>query len=335
MSNRIRELNKEEKNMGLTEDRLPLIDFLIKSLGFDDDNVVRTSMDNLLMMGESAIEPLIRALSNENKRISLTSVKVLENIGKPAVEPLIKLLGSKNEQIMGSAMVILGNIGEPAVEPLIKMLSDGDDASRASAAIALKYVGEPAAEPLKKLMVNGDKITQGFASFVLEKLGYLEFAPTKQENINEPETFKGIKWGAHITEMAEMVQVKTSQGTPDSMKHYKRNTDKLVLGGSSLFSITYFFYKDIFCGAVFYYSNGDYSSIKNTLVSVYGKDNIVKDIDLATEGAFCQWEWTNVSIMLYWLATRDSGLGTCSLTFKPIFNEKEEDDASKAKQELL
>jgi hypothetical protein len=58
----------------------------------------------------------------------------------------------------------------------------------------------------------------------------------------EPDGFRGIKWGTHISMVKEMIQVWEDEGR----KYYERKDEALELGGAKLERVTYLFWKDRF-----------------------------------------------------------------------------------------
>ena len=68
---------------------------------------------------------------------------------------------------------------------------------------------------------------------------------------NEPDGFRGIKWGTDISTLKDMEYVKTDPSY-GGVKLYKRKNDKLQIGDSELISILYGFWKDKFSSVTIY-----------------------------------------------------------------------------------
>lgn len=130
---------------------------------------VTAEWDEVVKIGEPAIEPLIQALKDEDYDgrwkaaealdklgwkpssevdrcyylIAKRELKELVKIGKPAVESLIQSLKDRKESVRGEAAEALGEIGdERAVGPLIHALKDEDWTVRGKAVVSLWEIGD-------------------------------------------------------------------------------------------------------------------------------------------------------------------------------------------------
>ena len=88
---------------------------------------------------------------------------------------------------------------------------------------------------------------------------------------NEPDGFRGIKWGSDITDLNDMVKVTVKDGDPDTT-YYNRSGGTLQLWGTSLHYIQYVFYKGRFSVVRIGFSGqGEFEALKSNLISNYGK----------------------------------------------------------------
>ncbi len=94
---------------------------------------------------------------------------------------------------------------------------------------------------------------------------------------NEPDGFRGIKWGSNIKNLRGLKLVENHKDE----KYYIRKADKLKIGGAALKSIAYGFHKDRFYFVyIRFKSIINFSSIKETLFEQYGagvQDNKSKE----------------------------------------------------------
>ena len=87
---------------------------------------------------------------------------------------------------------------------------------------------------------------------------------------NEPDNFRGIKWGTNLSDLPDMrLQITKTGG---NLKMYLRRGDKMKIGDAELTVIIYVFYKDRFVSVMISFeSASNFEAIKKTLFSVYGK----------------------------------------------------------------
>lgn len=79
--------------------------------------IAKVQWNELVKLGEPAIEPLIQALKYEDVGESVS--ESLAKIGEPAIDPLIQALRSQDYDIKAGAAESLEKIGEPVIDPLI------------------------------------------------------------------------------------------------------------------------------------------------------------------------------------------------------------------------
>jgi len=88
---------------------------------------------------------------------------------------------------------------------------------------------------------------------------------------NEPDNFRGIKWGTELSQLPEMYSCLWRTGY-DSVKTCRRKNDHMRIGEANLKSIRYRFYKEKFAAVLIECKeSSDFSALKQTLFSVYGE----------------------------------------------------------------
>jgi len=137
---------------------------------------------------------------------------------------------------------------------------------------------------------------------------------------NEPDGFRGIKWGNNIKDLKGM-GIAADDG--DS-KYYIRKNDKLKIGDAVLESITYGFYKNRFHFVLIEFKAGtNYMKIKETLFEQYGAGNQNNEfLEQYT------WYGSNVDILLKY--SKISKEGRISYFYKPLTDEQTKDRKEKS-----
>lgn len=82
--------------------------------------IAKEQWNELVKLGEPAIEPLIQALKYEDIGESVS--ESLAKIGEPAIDPLIQALKSQDYDTKDGAAESLAKIGEPVIDPLIESM---------------------------------------------------------------------------------------------------------------------------------------------------------------------------------------------------------------------
>jgi len=118
-------LSEEEKRIKGREAAI----MLIKSLGDSNSDVQFIAVENLVMIGDPAVEPLLEAIVSENPFVRRRAADALGRLrDKRAVEPLIMTLNDKMASVRISASFALGLLeDERAVGPLVRLLNDERD----------------------------------------------------------------------------------------------------------------------------------------------------------------------------------------------------------------
>ena len=134
---------------------------------------------------------------------------------------------------------------------------------------------------------------------------------------NEPDNFRGIKWGTTLTDLPHMV----IQRTRGEEEICRRKNDKMQIGNATLDTLEYAFYKKRFY-AVFikYKGHANYLSLMDTLSYVYGKYDGT-GIPVVTS---FYWEGATVTVRFRYYSLDASELGIINYFYKPICDEKVE-----------
>jgi hypothetical protein len=84
---------------------------------------------------------------------------------------------------------------------------------------------------------------------------------------NEPDSFRGIKWGTDVKDVPKLVKVEDS----GSFKAYKKSQDKLKIGEADVKNVFYGFYDNQFAMVLIeYFGSSSFSLLKETLFQLYG-----------------------------------------------------------------
>ena len=110
---------------------------------------------------------------------------------------------------------------------------------------------------------------------------------------SEPDEFRGIKWGADISTLKDMVFVMTID---KNSKRYERKGDELKMGKAKLDYIQYEFRKGKFYLVEMWFQGiENFNHVKETMFEKYGKGQIMSE---KTESYFWEGEKTDM-IMVY------------------------------------
>jgi len=125
---------------------------------------------------------------------------------------------------------------------------------------------------------------------------------------NEPDNFRGIKWGTNINDLPNMQLCDTER----SAAKYTRKGDEMKIGDADLDTVYYNFSKGSFCGVFIQFSSlSNYYIIKQILFRKYGKGESLSP----AEGY--KWHGPSVNIVLGY--SKDSEKGRIYYLYKPIF----------------
>jgi hypothetical protein len=136
---------------------------------------------------------------------------------------------------------------------------------------------------------------------------------------NEPDGFRGIKWGTNIKELPDMVL----KGDVGNAKGYVKENDKLKIGDADLDSISYLFYQGrLFSVHIECKLPGNAASIKEFLFLQYGEGFRLSD---PKSGEVYIWNGSHVIVM--YIYHQDNERAMLTYIYKPIA-----DEAKRAKQ---
>ena len=139
---------------------------------------------------------------------------------------------------------------------------------------------------------------------------------------NEPDGFRGIKWGTDISQLNDMV---FDSGDGD-VKYYSRKADKMKIGDTDIEQIGYGFYKNRFYTVKIRFSGfSNFTRLKASLLDQYGSGD--KPFSRLEDYS---WVGSTVSIVMNFDETFDKG--KLFFFFKPISEEKKADEMQRVKK---
>lgn len=139
---------------------------------------------------------------------------------------------------------------------------------------------------------------------------------------NEPDGFRGLKWGTHISELTDMSLIESN----GDIKIYVHKNDKMQFGDAKLKEIVYAFYKDrLFSVSIRYSSYLNYLKLKQIFFRLYGNGN-QPNIYMKRY----LWIGSAVDISLEYKEMPNKG--KIYYFYKPIANEIRRDDEEKARK---
>jgi len=139
---------------------------------------------------------------------------------------------------------------------------------------------------------------------------------------NEPDGFRGIKWGTNISQLPDMGLTEDDGGT----KYYVKNNDKMKIGDADINQLVYGFYKNRFCVvAIVFDGYSNFSKIKETLVNEYGKPDQPNEL-------MAKYAWYGQTVGLVFEYKDSSKKGEIWHFFIPIKQEEIKDTKEKAKK---
>jgi hypothetical protein len=139
---------------------------------------------------------------------------------------------------------------------------------------------------------------------------------------NEPDGFRGIKWGTNISELPDM---RLAEDTGEE-KYYQRMNDKMQIGDSELERIVYGFYKNrFFVAIVTCRDHTNFLKLKETLFQLYGRG-------YSPNPAVEKYYWLGNSVDVI-LDFKDVSLkGLIWFSYKPILEEEQRDMKNSGKR---
>ena len=89
--------------------------------------------------------------------------------------------------------------------------------------------------------------------------------------LNEPDGFRGIKWGTDISVLSGM-RIVIDNG---NIKYYTRDNDEMELSGTQIDAIRYIFYEGKLHEVQFLFHDFlNFNNIRNTCFNLYGRDGL-------------------------------------------------------------
>ena len=138
---------------------------------------------------------------------------------------------------------------------------------------------------------------------------------------NEPDGFRGIKWGTNISELPDM-SLSEDYG---NLKFYLRKGDKLKIGDADIDRINYGFYKGRFNKLFIIYKGSlNFKKLKDTFFDQYGQGS-------KPNRFMEQYYWVGQTVSISFEHSEITQKGNIFYTYDPISNEKEADSKEKAK----
>jgi hypothetical protein len=136
---------------------------------------------------------------------------------------------------------------------------------------------------------------------------------------NEPDGFRGIKWGTKITLLSGMELVRNGCAE----KYYIRSGDKLKVGEAVVEKITYGFYRDEFFKVTIRFKGlMNYLDLKQTLFGVYGEGEQFPGRDIYT------WRGKQVFVTIEFKGMLNEG--EAIYTYKPIMEKMSKETGGKS-----
>ena len=115
----------------------------------------------------------------------------------------------------------------------------------------------------------------------------------------EPDGFREIKWGQHVSTVLGMTEYKTSDHTSNTKDFFIRNNEDLAMGDAKLNHIVYFFPKGRFC-SVFMTAHGinNWQALREKLIKEFGNGGTFTETE-------CFWFGYRCSVELRYEASSD------------------------------
>jgi len=139
---------------------------------------------------------------------------------------------------------------------------------------------------------------------------------------DEPDNFRGIRWGTSIRDQSDMV---LSEMRGSNTKYYLRNRDNMKMGQAEIAKISYLFYKDQFCGVTIIAEGyGSYESLKKLMVQAYGGEYQLDSV----RGTY-RWQGKAVPVLISLAYDKTRKKGVASYSYEPIGKEVSREEISK------
>ncbi|MEZ7892497.1 MAG: HEAT repeat domain-containing protein [Candidatus Wallbacteria bacterium] len=149
----------------------PLIDTLSDKVWL----VRKSAANGLSEIGDIAIDYLIRSLKTEDENVRYWITTILGKIGDKTIDPLVKILQTGTRDMKTLAAQALGETRDPrAVRPLIESLKDESWVVRNAAATSLKQLSNFAVLPLIKVLMSQNEDLRFWSQKIIQDIGNAE-----------------------------------------------------------------------------------------------------------------------------------------------------------------
>ena len=148
---------------------------------------------------------------------------------------------------------------------------------------------------------------------------------------NEPDGFRGIKWGTHISKIENMNYGFKWQGK----KLYTRQGEKKKIGDADIEGISYEFYNDKLSGlSIIIKGYSNFSKIRATLFHAYGTVKYKNEFSENSGTVLDIYRWVGKKLIIELEYEVPKELGNIYYTYLPILNEIKK-DLKKSKKEII
>jgi hypothetical protein len=139
---------------------------------------------------------------------------------------------------------------------------------------------------------------------------------------NEPEDFRGIRWGTNLKEIDNMILIMKGANKTAS-DEYMREDEKLKIDEAGIINIIYKFYNNIFYSVIIYFDsirNGNV--LKDTLSHIYWYTlpPVTQHPD------FTVYNWHGKVIDIEFLWDKYYGMGKIDYTYIPVEEKRKKDE---------
>ena len=143
---------------------------------------------------------------------------------------------------------------------------------------------------------------------------------------NEPDGFRGIKWGANISRRPDMTHIEKNM--------YLRKNDKLTIGDASLRDIHYRAYKGRLGGVIIRYKDyNNHEKLKRVFFQLYGKGRQPNPFEEKYNWIGSDiWILIEYSEIANWPDKTKEGEGHIIYDYRPRHNERKRKEKEAAKK---
>jgi HEAT repeat protein len=170
-------------------DPLRTVSALILALRTEDRRAHTLVVDDLVKIGQVAVEPLLAVLDDPDPNVRAGAARALGKIGDTrALGSLIfRLRHDMDAEVRKSAVWAL-HMGQPqAIPPLVDALCDPDEWVRFGAVIVLAKFGPAALEPLAQALCHSNPLVRANAAEALGRIGDTSAAAALTAVLSDPD----------------------------------------------------------------------------------------------------------------------------------------------------